>query len=77
MTRTLTLLAALAVTAIGAAPASAYTPNPDSVYRLKKPFPCLRCSGLATPGARFINPGDKVSLNPQPLPPKVYNKILR
>jgi len=77
MTRTFTLLAALAVTAASALPASAYTPNPDEAYRLKKPIPCLRCSGLATPGIRFINPGDRVSLNPQPLPPKVYGKFAR
>jgi len=77
MTRILATLAALAVTATAALPASAFTPNPDDTYGLKKPTPCLRCGGMATPGSRFINPADRVSLNPQPLPPKVYGKFAR
>ncbi len=78
MIRTLTLLAALAVSAISALPASAYTPNPEGIYRLKKPLPCVRCTVFVAPGSRFINPGDRVSLNPQPLPPKVlYGQFVR
>ncbi len=78
MTRTLTLLAALAVSALSAFPASAFTPNPEGPYRLKKPLPCLRCSALVAPGIKFINPGDRVSINPQPLPPKVlYGQFVR
>ncbi len=71
MTRTLSLLAVLVVSAIGALPASAHTPYPEGIYHLKKPLPCLRCWGLVASGIRFINPGDRVSVNPQPLPPKV------
>jgi len=85
MTRTLLAIAALAVAV--AAPASAYTPNPEDPYYPKKPFPCINCGVKINPGIKYINPGlkyrllgsrlDKVALNPQPLPPKALGKIVR
>jgi hypothetical protein len=77
MMRLLAVLS-LGLAAIAAAPASAYTPNPEEV-RPRPPF-CLRCillkldrsTVVVNPAVKF-RPGtrfDGVLLNPQPLPPK-------
>ncbi len=79
MTRILLTLAALAVAAATALPASAYTPNPEDPYYPKKPWPCSKCAVLVKPGDRVINPIlkrsllgkiNRVAFNPQPEPPK-------
>jgi len=84
MTRTLMTLAAMAVAAAAAFPASAYTPNPEDPYYPKKPFPCIKCGVQLKPGDRLINPsikggllgkGDRVGFNPQPDPPKGLGKF--
>lgn len=49
-------LLAIAALAVAAAPASAYTPNPDDPY---PPRPCFRCGVIKFNPAIKINPGLK------------------